>query len=397
MYRKIIFLLLILTVVIVFSRFHTLLTIYYNNRGMDLLEKGEPDSAIEYFYKSLKINPNFVETHYNLAVAFEEKHNYGNAITEYKKVLELKPDFIKTRYNLALLYYQKLSLYEEAIAELDSLIASSPQYMKAKELREEIILDYSTFCLNSGLDYLEEDNFEQAEREFEKALLLKPDFVVVKYNLAFLYLKGGDKEHAKMKLNEVIQENKTYPFSYRLLGSIYFNEGNFLEALKYYEEVVKLLPSDVQAYNDLAQTHTKLEAYDKAIAEFQKALSLKPDNLTVLYGLASTYRDKGDYQNAIYYYKKLQSLCSDYPFLESDLSGIYATLDKGSQKQAPILGKEEKRYDMVYFRNGRTMRGEIVKEGEEDLLLKIKMGETEGTVRLLKKEIEKIERYRDGK
>lgn len=356
------------------------------------MDNGEQNSAIKYFYKSLNFNPEFVEAYYNLGVAFEEKYDYDKAINYYKKALELRPDFIKARYNLAFLYYQKLSLYEEALAELDRLIALSPHYTKAEELRKEVVIDYIEFCLNSGFDYLEEGNFEKAEQEFNKVLLIKPDLVVAKYNLATLYLKRGDKEQAKLSLKEIIRDNPDYPFSYRLLGSIYFDEGNFSEARKYYEEVVKLLPTDVQAYNDLAQTYTKLGEYDKAIGEFLKALSIKPDNLTVLYGLASTYRDKGDYKNALFYYKRLQSISPDYPFVEDDLAGIYATIEETHTAQSPVLEKKEEKRDIVYLKNGRTMQGVILKETEKAVVLKVMLGETEGKVTISRKEILKVEK-----
>lgn len=395
MLRKFIYFLFILLMVAIFLNTSWLVAIYYNNRGIFFMEKEEYTRAIEYFYKALMLRPQLAETHYNLAVAFEEKYDYERAIVEYKKALELNPELYKAGYNLALLYYQKMNLYEDALREIDELLKVNPHYQKAKELKEEVIMEYVGFCLNSGLSYLEEKNFLKAEEEFKKALSIKPDFVMAKYNLAILYLKKGEKGLAKEKLKEIIQKNSEFPFSYRLLGSIYFDEGNFSEAKNYYQEVIKLMPNDTQAYNDLAQVYTKLGEYDKAIDLFQKALFLQPDNLTILYGLASTYRDKGDYKNAISYYKKLQNLNPGYPFVESDLRGIYAVLtNKKEEIEEKREGLKEK-YDLVYLKNGRIMRGKIITEERENIVLRIKIGESEGTVKLSKKDIEKIEHLRE--
>lgn len=398
MYKKIILLIFLIALAAGVSRLRILSAIYYNNRGTHLLEQGDYKAATQYFNQSLKLMPGLAETHYNLGAAFAEARDYENAIKAYEKALELKPNYIKARYNLAILYYEKLSMYEEAAEELKELLRIYPDYGKAAELLETINLDYSAFCLNSGLDYLEEGRFREAEEEFNKVLSVKPDFVVAKYNLALLYLKKGETEKAKLKLREVIQQDPGYAFAYRMLGSIYFNEGNYREAEGWYREMARLRPDDTQAYNDLAQTHTKLEEYDKAIGEFHKALSIKPDNLTALYGLASTYRDKGDYQNAIFYYKKLQALSPDYPFVEADLAGIYGTIGRPPEPRESLPAEEKKieeeKTDTIYLKNGRIMRGIIIKETERELILRIRVGETEGQVTVSKGEIGRIE-YRE--
>jgi superkiller protein 3 len=333
MQRKFIYLIFVLAAIALGLRLQKIIPISYNNRGMGLLERGDYQQAIEYFEKALRLRPNFSEAHYNLAVAYTQTKDYTRAIQEYIKTRELNPSYIKARFNLAILYYDELQMFEEAAKELKEILRISPDYMKAKELLDRISLDYSATALNLGLGYLEKNQYQQAEEQFNKVLEIKPDFVVAKYNLALLYLKDSRAGEAKLKLEEIIRENPSFVLAYRQLGSIYFDEGNYAQAARFYREVVNLKPNDLQAHNDLAQTYAKLEDYDQAIKEFQSALLIEPSHLNVLYSLASTYRDKGDYQSAIFYYKKLQGLSPDYPFVHTELAGIYGKLGMETEEK----------------------------------------------------------------
>jgi len=305
---------------------------------MNLLEHGVYKQAIECFEKTLKLMPDLAEAHYNLAMAYAESKDYDKAVKEYIKTIGLKPDYIKARFNLALIYYDELQMYEEAAKELQEILKLAPDYTKAKELLDRISLDYSATALNSGLDFLGQDKFKEAEGQFNKVLAIKPDFASAKYNLALLYLKEGNADAAKVKLEEIIKEEPSYVFAHRQLASIYFDENNFTQAEKYYQEVISLKPNDIQAHNDLAQAYTKLGDYAKAIREFQSALLIEPANLNVLYSLAATYRDKGDYQEAIFYYRKLQALSPDYPFVHTELAGIYGELGMDAEKNKELPG-----------------------------------------------------------
>jgi tetratricopeptide (TPR) repeat protein len=61
------------------------------------------DLSITHLKKAIVLEPLFVEAHYNLAVALEQKHEYKQATQSYKKVLQLDPTHEKAKSNLAYL------------------------------------------------------------------------------------------------------------------------------------------------------------------------------------------------------------------------------------------------------------------------------------------------------
>ena len=59
------------------------------------------DRAIDYYQIAIKVNPKFVEAHYNMASALQKKGDLKGAIKAYKQAVLIKPDYADAFYNLA--------------------------------------------------------------------------------------------------------------------------------------------------------------------------------------------------------------------------------------------------------------------------------------------------------
>ena len=59
------------------------------------------DRAIDYYQIAIKVNPKFVEAHYNMASALQKKGDLKGAIQAYKQAVLIKPDYADAFYNLA--------------------------------------------------------------------------------------------------------------------------------------------------------------------------------------------------------------------------------------------------------------------------------------------------------
>ena len=59
------------------------------------------DRAIDYYQIAIKVNPKFVEAHYNMASALQNKGDLKGAIQAYKQAVLIKPDYADAFYNLA--------------------------------------------------------------------------------------------------------------------------------------------------------------------------------------------------------------------------------------------------------------------------------------------------------
>lgn len=72
-----------------------------NNKAKDFMDKGGYVSAIERLKSSVDLDGSVFETQYNLAVAYTKAEDYSNAIKTYAAAIKLNPDFADAYYSLA--------------------------------------------------------------------------------------------------------------------------------------------------------------------------------------------------------------------------------------------------------------------------------------------------------
>ena len=72
-----------------------------NNKAKDFMDKGDYVSAIERLKSSVDLDGSVFETQYNLAVAYTKAEDYANAIKTYNDAIKLNPDFPDAYYSLA--------------------------------------------------------------------------------------------------------------------------------------------------------------------------------------------------------------------------------------------------------------------------------------------------------
>ena len=58
----------------------------------------------------------------------------------------------------------------------------------------------------------------------------------------------------------------------------YAEAGNYEEAIRCYDEIIKLDPEDSEIYYDRGNTYSNLEKYEEAIQDFKKVLELDPED-----------------------------------------------------------------------------------------------------------------------
>jgi tetratricopeptide (TPR) repeat protein len=74
------------------------------------------------------IKPDFLEAHYNLAIAYKQMGNLEAAIAEYRQAIRINPGFAEAIYNLGVTCQQKGQL-RDAIACFERFIKlASPKY-----------------------------------------------------------------------------------------------------------------------------------------------------------------------------------------------------------------------------------------------------------------------------
>ncbi len=148
---------------------------------------GDDLKAAEHYRKAIDLNPGFPDSSLNLGDLYMRQGRYSEAIELFLRAIKVRPDFAAA-YNRLGVCYSKQRYGNEAIAAL----------RRAETLEE----GNPWHPVEIGGIFLKLDKRVQAEREFDKALALDPDYLEGYLAKAELLRREGAYEEA-LKLLEV--------------------------------------------------------------------------------------------------------------------------------------------------------------------------------------------------
>jgi Tfp pilus assembly protein PilF len=99
-----------------------------NDFGVALMERGEPQLAVQHFAAAVHLSPDLASPHYNVAVLLQKQNRLDDAEHEYRAALALSSDqaeIVQSHNNLGILYLVQ-GKYAAATAELSAAIALDP-------------------------------------------------------------------------------------------------------------------------------------------------------------------------------------------------------------------------------------------------------------------------------
>ena len=112
----------------------------YNNIGNVLNSKGDPDAALDYFKKALKIKPKFADVYNNIGNALNAKGEQKAAIDSYKRAIKIKPDYADAYSNTCELYERSNKLAE--LSEVISIAKAALKKLPSDLLYYEALYNY---------------------------------------------------------------------------------------------------------------------------------------------------------------------------------------------------------------------------------------------------------------
>jgi tetratricopeptide (TPR) repeat protein len=231
----------------------------------------DPVAAMNYFLAALRVDPNDVTAHKNIAQVYMQQGQWANAMGEYNKALLLRPDDLEARIGLALAYSSQGD-DTSAISEYQKILASDPANALAYN--------------NLGLIFAGRGEWERAIASYRKAVELDPRFVPARLNLSAILYERGEINPAQEQLLAVTQIDPLNFEAYFSAASMVGTLGGLGEAEQLYRKAVQLRPASGDAWRNLGlalakqskgQLRDRALAYlNEASACFRRALRIDP-------------------------------------------------------------------------------------------------------------------------
>jgi len=194
-------------------------------------------------------------------------------------------------------------------------------------------MPHNAFVLNNiGKTYLSKNDTDTALKYFSKALEVQKDFRPARVNtiktyilqgkldhalaicledakkyandtallmdMAYLYLRRGEIEKAKEKLDDILTLDPKKIAAYHNRGVIRLLSNRPNEAIKDFRKALSLDERSAQDYNALGLCYGLMNSYKKAIKNFQISLNIEKTNIHVLKSLAVTYQSDKQFKKA---------------------------------------------------------------------------------------------------
>lgn len=293
----------------------------YNLLGIICVDQKKFPSALETFQHALKLDPNSVKTHNNLANFYVTTGKPELAEKEFTTSLALAPENSDTNYNYALLLLAKGSpraasthllrvhpQTEEVRFNLVRAYLQSGKTAEGLKIANELSAtkkDDVQLHFTLGVLLGSEKQYKPAGLELEKANALRPETFDILYNLGQVYLRAGDYLHAESVLDRALKLKPDSAEGLYLLAQAYSEQSRSVDALELLVRAHKLAPDNTDVIFLMARLSMMQNFYEDAIPLLESGLKIAPRRADLHAALGESYFMSGRTENAIAEFQKL--------------------------------------------------------------------------------------------
>jgi serine/threonine protein kinase/tetratricopeptide (TPR) repeat protein len=214
-----------------------------------------------------------------------------------------------------LLDYQKAENIELAIAELKNALALDPGYANAyAALGDAYLRGYQQVnrgaewvnqakqnCLTSltvhetadgriclGGVYNATGKYDLGVQEFQRAAQIDPTNEDGLRGTADAYVRLGNQAAAEAAYQKAVSLRPKYWGVYSWLGTFYYTQARYSEAITQFQKVVELAPANYRGYSNLGGMYVAQGRYTESLGPLSKSIEIRP-NLEAFNNLGNAY------------------------------------------------------------------------------------------------------------
>lgn len=301
----------------------------YFQRAITLQALGRASEATADLERATEINADFMEAHYNLAIAYasgcEPPDGLARALVEAETATRLQPEQARTLRLLGSLY-QQAGRHEDALAALQGAVshddqdalsyqllatvqaalgqqsAAAQSSQRAIDLLQKALAqegaDAYTLQLTLGDAYVGASRYLEAIAAYQEAARLQPESATAHRGLGNAYYWQGELEPAQAEYRQAATLAPEDPAAHLLTGLIQAQTGDLAGAIASQETAARLSQCDPAPHLLLGGLYFDQGDYARAAAAYETALSLDSTNADAWYVLAGLRYELGEMATA---------------------------------------------------------------------------------------------------
>jgi len=242
----------------------------------------------------------------------EARENYEQALTVINQAISLVPNN-PNYYNEKSSVLSELKRYDEGLAAINQAINLAPR---------------AAWYVNRGSLYYNQQKYELALSDWNKAIDINPNFADAYYNRGLLYSDQQKYELALADYNKAINLNPNFADAYNNRGNLYKNLQKYELALSDYSKAIDINPNFADAYYNRGLLYQDLQKYDLALSDYNKAIDINPNYAKAYYNRGILYQDLQKYDLALSDYSKAIEINPNYAEAYNNRGLLYYNLQK---------------------------------------------------------------------
>ncbi len=257
-------------------------------KGLNYIIEDETDKAIEEFTETAKFDPDLIDIYISIGNLFRKKGEINRALIIHKSLL-VRPHLTKQKkleiYINIGVDYRKAGLYDRAKEYFKNALSIDPKNIKAKKLLYEVYEDsrdwenalvwHKRFSKKDdailahiyteiGKEKLKERDFDQAKKNFEKALKINKSCVDAQIHLGDIFIQYGEIDKAyKQWTNACIIKPELSNIALSKIQDIDILKKTMIELLKNHKDNKYILYSCANQFFSLGEKEKAISIYKK--------------------------------------------------------------------------------------------------------------------------------------
>jgi tetratricopeptide (TPR) repeat protein len=339
------------------NEFNTVLKLAPTNRdanynlGLLLLAKGSPRSAIAHFQR---VRPETLESQFNLVRAYLAAGKTPQALQQARQLSAAHKQDVQLHFTLGVVL-ASAKQYKAAQLELEQANALKPEtfeilhnlgqaYLRGNEYaKADLTLNRALTLIPDSVEtlYLLAQVYSEQSRPLDalellvRARKLAPENTDVIFLMARVSMMQNYYEDAIPLLESGLKIAPQRPDLHAALGESYFMSGKAEKAIDEFKNLIALDPS-ARSYTFMGLSYRHLGRFDEALKYFNEGLKLDPHNASCLFNVGYIQERQGNYAQGDNLFQ--QALHSDPDFSEAllELANL-RTKDKKYTEAAGLL------------------------------------------------------------
>lgn len=251
----------------------------YKYLGKIKEKQGIFDSAVNFYEKSAKLNPNDKEIWLRLGMCLLNGRHSEEAVSSFEKANRVSPmnTDVYTGWGMALM---RLKKYKQA----------KDKFVTAAKINK---YNYTAILLSAVME-VRLGEYDSAEMKLQFLTKIAPNESSC-YEYANLKLLRGNLQEAELYANNSINSNPQMLPSYFILGEIYSKQKDIAKTERTFRTAINNDLENSTLHYEWGKAYLRLFEFEKAHEQFVLALKEEPDFIEAQIGISLTSAYKGDF------------------------------------------------------------------------------------------------------